>query len=73
VLIFTFLVLALLITPLTQNVGEQEPTEPPPTHDVATNQEANEAALLIRCAPFAFSFFLSLLFGASLAEQVGKK
>jgi hypothetical protein len=73
VLIFTFLVLALLLAPLTQNVGEQEAAESPPTHDVATNQEANEAALLIRCAPFAFSFFLSLLFGASLAEQVGKK
>ena len=69
----TFLVLALLLMPLTQNVGEQEAADPPPTHHIATNQEANEAAFLVCCAPFALALFLTFFLAASLAEQVGEK
>jgi ABC-type Na+ efflux pump permease subunit len=75
VLSSAFLVLALLFAPLTQNVGEHQTTESPPAHDVATNQEANEAAFFVCCAPLALALalFLSLILAARLAEQVGEK
>jgi hypothetical protein len=73
VLFSAFLVLALLLVSLTQNVGEQQTAEPPPAHDVPTNKEANEVALLISCTPFALALFLSLLLAAPLAEQMGEK
>jgi len=79
VLFSAFLVLALLLVPLTQNVGEQEAAEPTPAHDVATNQQANEAVFLACCTVLALALFLSLPFvlslflAAPLPEQVGEK
>jgi hypothetical protein len=79
VLFSAFLVLALLLVPLTQNVGEQEAAEPTPAHDVATNQQANEAVFLACCTSFALDLFLSLplflslFLSAPLSEQVGEK
>jgi flagellar biosynthesis/type III secretory pathway M-ring protein FliF/YscJ len=37
VLFSAFLVLTLLLSPLTQNVSEQEAADSPPAHDAATN------------------------------------
>jgi hypothetical protein len=54
-------------------VSEQETAEPPPAHDVATNQEANEAAFLVCCTPFPLALFLSFVLATRLAEEVGEK
>jgi hypothetical protein len=63
------LLLLVLLAPFTQKVGEQQLAEPSPAHNVATDQEASEAAFRVPAAFFAIALFILL---ASLAKQVGQ-